>query len=162
MRFHITAASVARDRQTGNPHSDLTLINMRKVTQGRENGKREFEKLVEKFEDMKVSLWETDGYMPPEPELEGGPDDEGFEGLADVVGRGEAEEVTKTAEPATPPRPPKRTKPRNEVKGPTSGMTAFGEVRPRLKKRNDAFDTIFDTARAKVRRGEKNAGKATF
>ncbi|KAJ2903208.1 hypothetical protein MKZ38_010244 [Zalerion maritima] len=93
MRFHITAATVARDRQIGNPHTDLTLLNKKKVTQGRKNGEEEFEDLVRKFEDMKVALWETDGYEPEEPEYEGGMDDEGFEDVEEDEGQHESHPV---------------------------------------------------------------------
>lgn len=58
MRFHLTAATVARDRKLGQPHSSLTLLNRKKVTQGRKNGDQEFEMLVTMFSRMGVYRWE--------------------------------------------------------------------------------------------------------
>lgn len=54
MRFYMTAATVARDRRLGKPHTDLTLKNIEKVTRYRQNGKEEFEKLVEKIYQMNL------------------------------------------------------------------------------------------------------------
>ncbi|KAK4113966.1 ribosomal protein L17 [Canariomyces notabilis] len=52
MRFAMTAATVARDRKLGKSHTDLTQKNIAKVTRYRQEGREEFEKLVNKIEDM--------------------------------------------------------------------------------------------------------------
>ncbi|KXX79297.1 hypothetical protein MMYC01_203233 [Madurella mycetomatis] len=54
MRFAMTAAAVARDRKLGKSHTDLTQKNISKVTRYRQEGREEFEKLVNKIEDMSL------------------------------------------------------------------------------------------------------------
>lgn len=54
MRFAITAAAVARDRKLGKKHTDWTVKNVAKVTQFREDGREEFEKMVEKVSQLKL------------------------------------------------------------------------------------------------------------
>lgn len=54
MRFAMTAAAVARDRKLGQGHTDLTQKNISKVTRYRQDGREEFEKLVDKIEDMSL------------------------------------------------------------------------------------------------------------
>jgi len=52
MRFAMTAAAVARDRQLNKDHSDLTQKNIDKVTRFRHDGKAAFEALAVKLERM--------------------------------------------------------------------------------------------------------------
>ncbi|KAK0635640.1 ribosomal protein L17 [Bombardia bombarda] len=52
MRFAMTAATVARDRQLGNNHTELTRKNMAKVTRFRENGVEALDDLASKIGDM--------------------------------------------------------------------------------------------------------------
>ena len=52
MRFAMTAAAIARDRNTRHEHSDLTLKNVEKVTRFRKNGARELEDLVSKVRGL--------------------------------------------------------------------------------------------------------------
>lgn len=65
MRFYMTAAAVARDKELGRPHSDLTRKNMEKVTRYRENGEKEFNDLVGKVSKLglgvekKTNWWHT-------------------------------------------------------------------------------------------------------
>ncbi|KAK3985006.1 ribosomal protein L17 [Cladorrhinum sp. PSN332] len=54
MRFAMTAATVARDRKLGKRHTDWTVKNIAKVTQFREEGRDEFEKMVEKVGELKM------------------------------------------------------------------------------------------------------------
>ncbi|KAL1836832.1 hypothetical protein VTJ49DRAFT_4613 [Mycothermus thermophilus] len=54
MRFAMTAAAVARDRALGKEHTELTRKNIAKVTRFRQNGREEFEEMVEKVEGLKL------------------------------------------------------------------------------------------------------------
>ncbi|KAH8893164.1 ribosomal protein L17 [Thozetella sp. PMI_491] len=54
MRFAMTAATVARDRALGKPHTRLTNKNITKTTRYRAQGKEELESLVEKITDLKL------------------------------------------------------------------------------------------------------------
>lgn len=47
MRFAMTAAAVARDRELGRAHSELTRRNVAKVTRFRKGGREEFDRMVE-------------------------------------------------------------------------------------------------------------------
>ena len=76
MRFHLTAATVARDRQNGEPHADITMLNMKKVTQGRTDGMKAFEQLVNKFMSVGVGRWGADeSEVVPEPDILEGDED---------------------------------------------------------------------------------------
>lgn len=55
MRFAMTAATVARDREQRTEHTDLTRKNMEKVTRFRKDGMRAFEDMVAKLRDMKFT-----------------------------------------------------------------------------------------------------------
>ncbi|KAH8671407.1 ribosomal protein L17 [Xylariales sp. PMI_506] len=52
MRFHMTAAAVARDEKLGLSPTRLTMLNRRKVTQFRENGAQAFEDMVGQMKTM--------------------------------------------------------------------------------------------------------------
>lgn len=52
MRFHMTAATYARNQALGLPFTKITLLNRKKVTQFREGGKDEFNSMVKKMRDM--------------------------------------------------------------------------------------------------------------
>lgn len=54
MRFHMTAAAVARDRELGKEHNELTMRNMNKVTRFRKHGKDDFETLVERVQGLNL------------------------------------------------------------------------------------------------------------
>jgi large subunit ribosomal protein L17 len=54
MRFAMTAAAVARDRELGKEHSELTTRNMNKVTRFRKHGKDDFEQLVERVQGLNL------------------------------------------------------------------------------------------------------------
>ncbi|KAK8073599.1 hypothetical protein PG994_004498 [Apiospora phragmitis] len=60
MRFHMTAARVAKDQLLGRPFNKLTLLNRKKVTQfrgasaGRAAGKQEFNDMVERMKGLKM------------------------------------------------------------------------------------------------------------
>ncbi|KAK4219310.1 ribosomal protein L17 [Rhypophila decipiens] len=56
MRFAMTAATVARDRRLGQPHSELTLKNIKKVTQFRKGGMAEFEEWVKKTAELNLGV----------------------------------------------------------------------------------------------------------
>lgn len=62
MRFAMTARTLAHIRNEGKEVNDLTAMNIRKVTQFRQNGEGELEELVEKFED--VLKWEEKNGVP--------------------------------------------------------------------------------------------------
>ncbi|EJT70003.1 hypothetical protein GGTG_12180 [Gaeumannomyces tritici R3-111a-1] len=47
VRFAMTAAAVARDRELGRAHSELTRRNVGKVTRYRKGGREEFDRMVE-------------------------------------------------------------------------------------------------------------------
>ncbi|KAJ9141674.1 hypothetical protein NKR23_g7758 [Pleurostoma richardsiae] len=49
MRFAMTAAAVARDRALGKQHTDLTKMNVAKVTRFRKNGPEELESMVSRI-----------------------------------------------------------------------------------------------------------------
>jgi large subunit ribosomal protein L17 len=53
MRFAMTAKTVARCAKEDKDLNDLTLKNIKKVTQFRANGQEELEKMVEKFKTSK-------------------------------------------------------------------------------------------------------------
>ncbi|KAK4122332.1 ribosomal protein L17 [Parathielavia appendiculata] len=55
MRFAMTAAAVARDRMLGKRHTELTQKNVEKVTRYRRGGREEFEEMVGKIEELKLS-----------------------------------------------------------------------------------------------------------
>jgi ribosomal protein L17 len=54
MRFAMTAAAVARDRELGKEHNELTVRNLNKVTRFRKHGKEDFESLVERVQNMNL------------------------------------------------------------------------------------------------------------
>lgn len=54
MRFAMTAAAVARDRELGKRHTDLTQKNIAKVTRYRRDGREAFEAMVGKVEGLKL------------------------------------------------------------------------------------------------------------
>jgi len=56
MRFAMTAATVARDRKLGKDHNELTIKNMRKVTQFRKDGNRAFEDLADKISNLNLGM----------------------------------------------------------------------------------------------------------
>ncbi|KAI0133937.1 ribosomal protein L17 [Xylariales sp. AK1849] len=66
LRFHMTAATLARDQKLGRVSNKLTLLNRRKVTRYRENGVSEFNDMVKQMkglgfgdtEDEKTARWE--------------------------------------------------------------------------------------------------------
>jgi hypothetical protein len=49
MRFHMTAATVARNEALGIGANKITLLNRKKVTQFREGGKEEFKVMVQRL-----------------------------------------------------------------------------------------------------------------
>ncbi|KAG0123283.1 ribosomal protein L17 [Tuber indicum] len=51
MRFALTAKTIARSKKEGGELSDITLLNIKKVTQFRVNGEKELEAEVKKFEE---------------------------------------------------------------------------------------------------------------
>lgn len=51
MRFALTAKAIAYARKQGMELSDITLMNIKKVTQFRVNGQKELEAEVKKFEE---------------------------------------------------------------------------------------------------------------
>jgi|SRR3569833_2055733 len=55
MRFAMTAATVARDRMLGQPHTELTRRNMRKVTEFHAGGMDAFEEMVEKTAALRLA-----------------------------------------------------------------------------------------------------------
>jgi hypothetical protein len=55
MRFAMTAATIARDRKFGRNHSDITRMNIQKVTQFREGGMAALEEMVGLLKRTKVS-----------------------------------------------------------------------------------------------------------
>ncbi|EAA32399.2 hypothetical protein GE21DRAFT_7446 [Neurospora crassa] len=55
MRFAMTAATVARDREQKTESTDLTKKNMDKVTRFRKDGMRAFEDMVASLRDMKFT-----------------------------------------------------------------------------------------------------------
>ncbi|KAK1774165.1 ribosomal protein L17 [Copromyces sp. CBS 386.78] len=55
MRFAMTAATVARDREQKTESTELTRKNMEKVTRFRKDGMRAFEDMVAKLRDMKFT-----------------------------------------------------------------------------------------------------------
>lgn len=54
MRFHMTAAAVARDRRLGRESNPLTLLNRKKVTRYRANGEGAFEEMVGQFGKVNI------------------------------------------------------------------------------------------------------------
>ncbi|CAK7213298.1 54S ribosomal protein L8, mitochondrial [Sporothrix curviconia] len=55
MRFAMTAAIVARDRELGREHSELTQRNRSKVTRFRKHGDAAFEAMVERTQRLRLS-----------------------------------------------------------------------------------------------------------
>jgi len=51
MRFALTAKAIAYAKKQGRELSDITLMNIKKVTQFRVNGQKELEAEVKKFEE---------------------------------------------------------------------------------------------------------------
>jgi hypothetical protein len=49
MRYNMTARTMAKDMREGSQHSELTQLNIAKVTRFRKDGMRELEKLAEKL-----------------------------------------------------------------------------------------------------------------
>lgn len=58
-RFAMTARSLARHRREDQPITDLTAMNVQKVTRYRANGDQELENLVDHFEDLDLDREET-------------------------------------------------------------------------------------------------------
>lgn len=56
MRFAMTAATVARDRAAGREHTDITLLNVAKVTRFRKEGQAELDGMVERIRQRFGSL----------------------------------------------------------------------------------------------------------
>lgn len=55
MRYHMTAAAIAKDTITGQTPTKVTLLNKKKVLQFRgANAKQEFNKMVERMKKMKL------------------------------------------------------------------------------------------------------------
>ncbi|RPA90637.1 ribosomal protein L17 [Choiromyces venosus 120613-1] len=52
MRFWMTARTIAHSRKEGKELSDITLLNVKKVTRFRKNGQKELEAAIKKFEAM--------------------------------------------------------------------------------------------------------------
>jgi large subunit ribosomal protein L17 len=52
LRFHMTAAIVARDQKLGRAPNKVTMLNRRKVMRYRDDGQREFEKMVKQMKDF--------------------------------------------------------------------------------------------------------------
>jgi large subunit ribosomal protein L17 len=78
MRFALTARAILRDRAhrpNGEP-SEITALNVKKVTQFRENGEEELESMVERMRGLRipgdpgkgVSVGRGRWYMMPEKE----------------------------------------------------------------------------------------------
>ncbi len=55
LRFAMTAATVARDRELGREHTDLTKRNINKVTQFHPGGTDGFEKMVERTARLRLA-----------------------------------------------------------------------------------------------------------
>jgi large subunit ribosomal protein L17 len=55
MRFAMTAKTVARCAKEDKDLNELTLKNIKKVTQFRENGQEELEEMVEKLKSNKLA-----------------------------------------------------------------------------------------------------------
>ncbi|CAK7262959.1 54S ribosomal protein L8, mitochondrial [Sporothrix epigloea] len=55
MRFAMTAATVARDRELGREHSELTLRNRSKVTRYRKHGDAAFENMVKRTQRLRLA-----------------------------------------------------------------------------------------------------------
>ena len=53
MRFAMTAATLARQRKDGEDMNDITALNVKKVTQFREGGEDELERMVNNVEDAR-------------------------------------------------------------------------------------------------------------
>ncbi|CUS09581.1 unnamed protein product [Tuber aestivum] len=51
MRFALTAKTIARSKKEGKELSEITLLNVKKITQFRANGEKELEAQVKKFEE---------------------------------------------------------------------------------------------------------------
>ncbi|KAG0641626.1 ribosomal protein L17 [Tuber brumale] len=51
MRFALTAKAIARSKKEGEELSDITLLNIKKITRFRVNGEKELEAEVKKFEE---------------------------------------------------------------------------------------------------------------
>jgi large subunit ribosomal protein L17 len=56
MRFHMTAAAVARDRKLGRQSLEMTELNRKKVTRYRTNGEEAFEDMVGKLGDLDLDV----------------------------------------------------------------------------------------------------------
>ncbi|KAK0643133.1 ribosomal protein L17 [Cercophora newfieldiana] len=54
MRFAMTAAAVARDRELGKPHTDVTLKNVEKVIRFRKDGQKQLEDMIAKVGSLKL------------------------------------------------------------------------------------------------------------
>ena len=55
MRFKMTAAAIARDRELGQKHTELTTRNLAKVTRYRKNGNQVLESLVSRISALDLS-----------------------------------------------------------------------------------------------------------
>jgi hypothetical protein len=55
MRFAMTAAAVARDRELGKPHTDVTQKNIDKVIRYRKDGGKQLEDMISKVSELKLS-----------------------------------------------------------------------------------------------------------
>ena len=56
MRFHMTAATIAHDRELGRRHKDVTALNIKKLTAFRPDGNAALESLVDKISAWKLKL----------------------------------------------------------------------------------------------------------
>ena len=59
MRFAMTAATVARDEALGEKSTDITLMNVKKVTAFRKDGENEFRALVDEIKKREKSTFKA-------------------------------------------------------------------------------------------------------
>ena len=64
MRFAMTAAAVARDRELGKPHTDVTQKNIDKVIRYRRDGGKQLEDMIAKVATL--NLTSGDASLPEE------------------------------------------------------------------------------------------------
>jgi large subunit ribosomal protein L17 len=79
MRFHMTAATIARDQKLGRTSNKLTLMNRKKVLRYRENGPAEFQDMIKQMKTMGFGATEEEREarkLAREEELEDEDEDE--------------------------------------------------------------------------------------
>lgn len=67
MRFAMTARVIAKDLEEGRKRSEITELNVKKVTQFREDGKEELEALAEKLRELNVNNEPAKRKVYPDP-----------------------------------------------------------------------------------------------